>query len=183
MHCLVDLRGPTKSPPERTSPGDALKQMRDRAGVEAGLAQPFLDLLARCALLAMHERAGQSRPRSRTAEGKHLAGGRAPQCFLHRLDVGGTDAASNGHEAIGDSGLGGRCLDFRSKRLVRLLSVGAVIDQDGDALLRQPGDFLRTDLAAYQGAIVELADHAGPTSPSRRCRRGRNSRYTAGSAD
>ena len=52
-----------------------------------------------------------------------------------------------------------RRLDIGSQRLARLLAVGPVVDQYRHAVLRQPGDLFRSDLAAHQSPVVELADH------------------------
>src|SRR5207248_1296893 len=137
-----------------------------RAGIETRLRQPLLDLLARRALLAMRQRHGVGGARARAAEGEELAVACLPQRLLHHLNVGGTDAADDRHETVSDPGLLGRGLDLRCLRLTRLLEIGAVVDQHGDALCRQPGDLLGSNLAAHQGALVELADHGQrPRSP------------------
>src|ERR1700750_2599452 len=84
---------------------------------------------------------------------------------------------------VGDVGLRGGGLDVGSEGLTRLFAIGAIVDDDRHAVLRQPGDLMRSDLAAHQCSVVELADHGiliwlwRPTPRS-----GRNNRDTAGSA-
>src|SRR5438270_8978230 len=133
--------------------------MRDRPRVETGLREPLLDLLARSAFLAMGQRHCKGRARARAAEGEELSFTHLPQRLLHHLDVGRADAADDRHEPISDPGLLRRGLDLGCARLPRRLEIGTVVDQHSDALRREPGDLLGSDLAAHQSTIVELADH------------------------
>src|SRR3954447_6660058 len=80
--------------------------------------------------------------------------------LLHLLDIGGTDPADDGHEMIRNVGLRRRGLDVGRQGLPDLLAVGAVVDDDRHALLRQPGDLVWSDLAAHQSSVVKLADHS-----------------------
>ena len=88
------------------------------------------------------------RPRARATEGEELAIAGLAQSLLHRLDVGGTDAADDRDEAVGDARLRRRCLDIGRARLARLLAVRPVIDQYRNAAAASP--------ATSSGAIWPL---------------------------
>src|SRR3982750_182883 len=116
----------------------------------------------------MNQCTSEGGPRSRPAESEQLAVAGSLERLLHHVDVRRADAARDGNVVVCNPGAGCRFLYVAGGGLVRFLAVGAIVDQHGYALLRQPGDFLYSDLAADQSAIVELADHQALTSPNRR---------------
>src|SRR6185437_11252608 len=101
-------------------------------------------------------------------ECQELAVARIAQRFLHRVHVGRSDPADDWYEAVSDPCPRGRLLDFGGERLIRLFAIGPVVDQHSDALIRQPGDFMGSDLPAHKRPLVKLADHGltGPARPS-----------------
>ena len=150
----------------------ALEQMRDRAGSNPASVRQLRDFIGGCAFLPLGKPQGQGRTRARRQRRaafrlRHRAWRPASTRFSR------TDSAQDRNESIGDSGLGGGVLDLARERLACFLAVRPVVDEHRYALLRQPGDLVRRDLAAHHHlssswrimALFPLSVCSGPPAP------------------